>query len=151
MAVIAHPAATGSWDCIYWESRKESKKASLSREEKETASIMANIMAKAIGSTPKEVEKVAKIVKETNKSLDMGPRKKPITAEEVVKLINEYDKKPDKSKMDFYMTHMKIVLGNEMINLETWDNIYTQAEQNAAYKKAEAIQIEALKIIGGRA
>lgn len=26
MAVIVHPAETGSWDCIYWESKKESEK-----------------------------------------------------------------------------------------------------------------------------
>jgi len=25
MAVIAHPAATGSWDCIYWRSKKRGK------------------------------------------------------------------------------------------------------------------------------
>lgn len=79
--------------------------------------------------------------------LNIGYRKKPITVEEGVKLIDEYNNKLPRLKMDFYIVVMKIVLGNEMISLETWDNIYTQVDRDTAYKKAEAIQIEALKII----
>lgn len=112
------------------------------KKEKQTASIMA----KAIGSTTEEVEKVAGIVKEANEAMSVGYREKPITVEEVVKLIDEYDNNPHKTKMDFYTTHMKIVLGNEMVSLETWDNAYTQTDRDAAYKKAEPIIDKAIKI-----
>lgn len=69
----------------------------------------------------------------------------PIKLERVVELIEQHDKNPKNLRNNYYVTHMKIILENEGVGLEEWDNLYTEGMREEAFKKVEPIIEQAIR------
>jgi hypothetical protein len=51
-------------------------------------------------------------------------------------IIDGYNNIQDRSKLDYYVSFMRIVLENENISLDKWDNSYSDDDRHAAMRRA---------------
>jgi len=59
-----------------------------------------------------------------------------ISPSEVKQIIAEYDAKQQRSSLDYYVAFMKIVLKNEGVSLDEWDDLYRDSDRQLAFEKA---------------